>query len=112
VEDVLRSKVFYQNILGKEKEPINDEMKFKWDNKNGEAHGQIGMSISPDLRFHLQEMDDPKKAWKKIEYVFGKHNITRAHQIENQLMNLSPKYFHCIEYYLSKFKTLRILCIN
>jgi hypothetical protein len=27
-------------------------------------------------------------------------------------MNLSPKDFPCIEYYLSKFKTLRILCIK
>jgi hypothetical protein len=38
--------------------------------------------------------------------VFGKHNIIRAHQLENQLMTLSPNDFPCIEDYLSKFKTL------
>jgi hypothetical protein len=27
-------------------------------------------------------------------------------------MNLSPNYFPCIEYYLSKFKTLGLLCIE
>jgi hypothetical protein len=44
--------------------------------------------------------------------VFGKHNIIRAHQLENQLMNLSPNDFPFIEDYLSKFKTLRLLCID
>jgi hypothetical protein len=42
--------------------------------------------------------------------VFGKHNIIRAHQLENQILTLSPNDFSCIEDYLSKFKTLRILC--
>jgi hypothetical protein len=28
------------------------------DNKNDEAHGLIGMSISSDLWFHLQGIDD------------------------------------------------------
>ena len=32
--------------------------------------------------------------------------------MENQLINLSPNYFPCIEDYLSKLKTLRILCIE
>jgi hypothetical protein len=36
------------------------------------------MSISPDLRFHLQSIDKPKEAWENIESVFGKHNIIRA----------------------------------
>jgi hypothetical protein len=31
----------------------------------------IGMSISPDLRFHLQGIDDPDEAWGKLESVFG-----------------------------------------
>jgi hypothetical protein len=33
----------------------------------------------------------------------------RAHKIENKLMTLSLNDFPCIEDYLSKFKTLRIL---
>jgi hypothetical protein len=33
------------------------------------------MSMSPDLRFHLQGIDDPDKAWKNLKVVFGKLNI-------------------------------------
>jgi hypothetical protein len=41
------------------------------------------MSIFPDLRFHLQGIDDPDEAWENIYGVFGKHNIIQTHQIEN-----------------------------
>jgi hypothetical protein len=68
------------------------------------------MSISPDLRYHLQEIDDPKEAWDKIESVFGKLNIIRGQQLENKILTLSPSDFSCLGDYLSKFKTLRILC--
>jgi hypothetical protein len=70
------------------------------------------MSISPNLRFHLQGIDAPDEAWEKLQVVCGKHNIVRVRQLENQLTTLSPKDFPCIEYYLSKFKTLRLLCID
>jgi hypothetical protein len=42
--------------------------------------------------------------------VFGKHNIIRAQQLENQVLTLSPNVFSCIEDYLCKFKTLKTLC--
>jgi hypothetical protein len=42
--------------------------------------------------------------------MFGRHNIIRAQQLENQVLTLSPNDFSCIEDYLSKFKTLRLLC--
>jgi phosphopantetheinyl transferase (holo-ACP synthase) len=42
--------------------------------------------------------------------VFGKLNIIRAQQLENQILTLSPSDFSCLGDYLSKFKTLRILC--
>jgi hypothetical protein len=64
--------------MGKETTPTDDDKKSKWDNRNDEAHGLIGMSISPDLRYHLQGIDDPEAAWDKIESVFGKLNIIRA----------------------------------
>jgi hypothetical protein len=53
MEDLLRSKGLYQITLGKEKEPTDVDKKFKWDNRSDEACGLIKMSISPDLRFHL-----------------------------------------------------------
>jgi hypothetical protein len=100
----------YWITLGKETTSTDANKKAKWDNRNDEARGLIRMSISPDLRFHIQSIDQPKDAWDKIEYVFGKHNIIREQQIENQVPTLSPNDFSCIEDYLSKFKTLILLC--
>jgi hypothetical protein len=110
MEDLLRSKGLYWITMGNERSPTDDDKKAKWDNRNDEACGLIGMSISPDLRYHLQGIDDPKDAWNTIESVFGKLNIIRAQQLENQILTLSPNDFSCLGDYLSKFKTLRILC--
>jgi hypothetical protein len=44
------------------------------------------------------------------ESVFGKLNIIRAQQLENQILTFSPNEFSCLGDYLSRFKTLRILC--
>jgi hypothetical protein len=68
------------------------------------------MSISLDLRYHLQEIDDPEEAWDEIESVFGKLNIIRAQKLENQMLTLIPSDFSCLGDYLSKFTTLIILC--
>jgi hypothetical protein len=54
MEDLLRSKGLYRITLGKEKAPIDDGKKFKWDNRSDEARRLIRMTISPDLRFHLK----------------------------------------------------------
>jgi hypothetical protein len=106
MEDLLRSKGLYQILSRKELELIDDENKIKWENKNDEARRLIGMSISLDLRFHLQGIDDLDDASKNIESMLGKHNIIRSREIENQIMTLSPNYVPCIEDYLSKFNTL------
>jgi hypothetical protein len=94
MEDLLRSKGMHQVTLGKEKKAIDDEKKFKWANRNDKEHGLIIMSISLDLRFHLQEIDDPDEVWENIESVFGKHNIIQSHQLENKILNLSPNDFY------------------
>jgi hypothetical protein len=47
--------------------------KSKWDSKNDEAHRLVGLSISKDLKFHLQEIDIHNSVWLKLEK-FGKHN--------------------------------------
>jgi hypothetical protein len=78
MKDLLRSRGLYQITLGKEKAPIDADKKAKWDNRNDKACGIIIISISPDLRYHLQDIDDPKEAWDMIESVFGKLNIIRA----------------------------------
>jgi hypothetical protein len=110
MEDLLISKGLYQITLGKKKAPTDADKKAKWDNRNDEAHGLIRISISPDLRYHLQDIDEPKKSWNTIEFVFGKLNIIQAQQLENQIVTLSPNDFSFFGDYLSRFKTLRILC--
>jgi hypothetical protein len=67
MEDLLRSKGLYQITLGREKSPTDDDKKVKWANRSEEACGLIKMSISPNLRSHLKEIDDPKEAWENIE---------------------------------------------
>ena len=68
------------------------------------------MSISTNLQFHISGIDEPEKDWEKLEYVFGKHNEIRGHQLENELIYLNPNDFSCIQDYLTKYKTLRLLC--
>ena len=63
MEGLLRSKGLYQITLRKEKEPTNADNKFKCVNSSDEACGLIEIFISPDLRFHLQEIDDLDDAW-------------------------------------------------
>jgi hypothetical protein len=92
--------------LGKEKAPIDATKKSKWDNRNDEVCELIKMSISSDLQFHLQGIDDLDEASDKLEAIFGKHNEIQARHLENQLISLNPNEFSCIEYYLSKFKTI------
>jgi hypothetical protein len=110
MEDVLRSRGLFRITSRKETEPTDDDKKIKWANRCDEARGLIGMSISTDLRFHISGIDEPDKAWEKLESVFGKHNEIRGHQLENELLSLNPNDFSCIQDYLSKYKTLRLLC--
>ena len=59
---------------------------------------------------HISGIDEPNIAWEKLESVFGKHNEIWGHQLENELISLNPSDFSCIQDYLSKYKTLTLLC--
>ena len=109
MEDLLRSKGLYKITLGTEAAPDEDENQAKWENKNDQACSSIGMSISPELRFHLDGEDSPVKAWAKLNNIFGIKNEIRAFQLENALLTLDPSNFPSIEDYLSKLKTLKLL---
>ena len=108
MEDLLRSKGLYRITLGTEATLDEVEKQAKWENKNDQARGLIGMSISPELRFHLDGEDSPVKAWAKLNNTFGIKNEIRAFQLENELLTLDPSNFPSIEDYLSKFKTLKL----
>ena len=68
------------------------------------------MSISTGFRFHISGIDELDNAWEKLEFLFGKHNEIQGHQLENGLISLNPSDSSCIQYYLSKYKTLKLLC--
>ena len=109
MEDLLRSKGLYRIATGQEKKPKDEDKVAKWENRQDQARGLIGMSISPDLRFHIAELETPHEALEQLTKVFGIKNEIRAHQLENELLTLDPNNFSCIEDFLSKFKTLRYL---
>ena len=44
--------------------------------------------------------------WKKLEYIFGKIDDMRGHQIENELISLNPSSFESLQLYFTKFKAL------
>ena len=106
---ILRSKGLYRIATGQETKPIDGDKAAKWENKQDQAQGLIGMSIAQDLRFHIQEIDSPHEAMKKLNTVFGIQNEIRSHQLENELLYLDPNNLSSIEDFLSKFKTLRLL---
>ena len=108
MEDLLRSKGLFRIATDQEKKPKDEDKVAKWENRQDQARGLIGMSISPDLRFHIAELDTPKEALEQITKVFGIKNEIRAHQLENELLTLDPNNFSSIEDFLSKFKTLML----
>ena len=107
--DILRSKGLYRIATGQETKPFDDDKVTKLENKQDQAKGLIGMSISQDLRFHILDIDTPHEALDKLNTIFGIQNEIKAHQLENELLTLDPNNFSSIEDSLSKFKTLRVL---
>ena len=51
-------------------------------------------------------MTSPNEVWEKLVEVFGKTYEMRGHQIENELISLSPSNFESLQLYFSKFKAL------
>ena len=112
MEDSLRSKELFKITLGIETSLDDEDMIARCDNKNDQANGLVGISISPDLRFHLDGLDSLVKSSEKLNTIFGIKNEIRAFQLENELLTLDPSNFPYIEYYLSKFKNLKILLVG
>ena len=77
--DLLRSKGLYRIVSGQEAKTQDEDKVAKWENRQDQACGLIGMSISPDLRFHITELDTPNEAMKQLTKVFGIKNEIRAH---------------------------------
>ena len=110
MEYVLRSRGLFRITSGTKTEPTDDDKKIKWETRCDKARGLMGMPISIDLWFHISRNDELDKDWEKLEAVFGKQNEIRGHQLENELISLNLSDFSCIQYYLSKYKNIILLC--
>ena len=57
--DLLICKELYRISPWLESKPIDGDKKAKWENKQDQARGLIGMSIAQDIRFHMKEIESP-----------------------------------------------------
>ena len=92
--------------MGTEVEPNSAIEKSKFFNRLDEAFGMLCLSISKDLLFHVDNLTTPNEVWLKLEALFGKTDEMRGHQLENELISLSPAHFETIQYFFTKFKSL------
>ena len=106
MEILLREKCLYMVTMETEVEPNVAVGKIKWHNRRDEAYGLLCLSISRDLLFHLDGLTSPNEVWEKLVEIFGKTYEMRGHQIENELISLSPNSFESLQLYFSKFKAL------
>ena len=106
MEILLREKGLYKVTMAIEAEPNAAAEKIKWHNRRDEAYGLLCLSISRDLLFHLDGLTSPNEVWEKLADLLGKTDEMRGHQIENELISLSPNSFESLQLYFSKFKAL------
>ena len=93
MEIFLGVKGLYSVTMATEVDPNVAADKIKWHNRMDEAYGLLCLSISRDLLFHLDSVTSPNEVWEKIEDIFGNIYEMRGHQIENELISLSPNSF-------------------
>ena len=62
--------------------------------------------ISRELLFHIDNLTTPNEVWVKLETLFGKTDEPHGHQLENELISLSPTHFDTIQEFFTKFKSL------
>ena len=102
----LRSKGIFRVTMGTEVEPNFAVEKSKYFNKLDEAYGLLCLSILRELLFHLDSLTSPKEVWENLESLFGKTNELRGHQLENELISLSPTHYDTIHEFFTKFKSI------
>ena len=106
MEILLREKGIYKVTMAIEVEPNVSAEKIKWNNRRDDAYGLLRLSISRDLLFHLDGFTLPNEVREKIEEIFGNIDEMRGHQIENDMIFLSPSSFESLKLCFSKFKAL------
>ena len=99
MEILLREKGLYRVTMETEEDPNASVEKIKWHNRRDEAYGLLCLSISRDFLFHLDGLKSPNEVWENIVEIFGKIDEMRGHQIENELISLSPNSFESLQLY-------------
>ena len=102
----MRLKGLYKVTMEIEANPNAAAEKIKWHNRRDEAYGLLCLSISRDLLFNLDGLTSPNEVWENLVEFFGNTYEMRGHQIENELISLSPNSFESLPLYFSKFKAL------
>ena len=102
----MREKGIYRVTMAIEVDPNAIVEKIKWHNRRDETYGLLCLRISRDHLFHLDGLTSPNEVWEKLVEIFGKIYEMRGHQIENELISLSPSSFESLQLYFSKFKAL------
>jgi hypothetical protein len=105
---LLQSKGFYRVTMGTKNEPTAAVEKIKYFNKLDEVIGLICLSISRDLLFHVSRATTPNVVWTTLEGLFDKQDAMRVHQLENELISLSPIHFRNLQEFFTKFKSLLV----
>ena len=105
---LLRSKGLYRVTMGTKTEPTSAAEKIKYFNKLDEAIGLICLSISRELLFHVSGATTPDAVWTTLEGLFGKQDEMRVHQLENELISLSPINFSNLQEFFTKFKSILV----
>ena len=95
-----------------ENEPKSIVEKDKWHNRMDEAYGFLCLSIYSNLIFHHDGLTTPNQVWTKLESLFGVQDEMSAHQLENELISLSPTNFESIKGFFTKFKSLILMLKN
>jgi hypothetical protein len=87
----LRTRGFYRLTLNTDTKPTSAIEKSKYLNRMDEAFRTICSLISLDVLFHISSSKTPNEAWTTLEWIFGKKDEMRGHNIQ---------------YFFTKFKDL------
>ena len=100
----LRSKGLYQVTMGTENKPNSVEEKANYFNILYDAFSMLCLSTSREIIFDIKILGTPNEFWVKFEWLFGKADEMRGHQLENELISLSLAHYETIEDFFTKFK--------
>ena len=104
----LRSKGLYKFTMGTELEPNSVVEKAKYFNRLDETFGMLCLNTSRELLFHIEILGTLNGFWVNFESLFEKTDEMRGHQLENELISLSPSHYDTIEDMFTNFKELAI----